>query len=158
MQKTATKNYNPITVNILLGGALSLLICLFIFMGANKDVQAATLPFEIGTEAVNQALPHAQDNPAEYRSEFASLIGSLISIVLPVSALLLLLYIIWGAVEWITSGGDKGKLEKARQRITTGIIGIIIVSATVSLFMIMQQILDICVLNFWNTTNCAMPV
>lgn len=39
-------------------------------------------------------------------------------------------YLITGAIHWITSTGDKTKLEEARNRITHSIIGIIVVAAT----------------------------
>lgn len=138
---------------------ISLVFGGLILFGLNKTAQASTIPFNIPSQAVEQELPHAfvPSETQSYSDSFASLVGSLISIVMPVAALLLLLYLIWGAIEWITSGGDKGKLEKSRQRITTGIIGIIIVSATVSLFMLMQQILNVCILNFWDN-NCTLPV
>lgn len=147
----------PIINKILFGIVLSGLV----LMNVSKVAQAAKLPFNIPTQAVKQELPHAfvPSETHSYSNSFASLIGSLISIVMPVAALLLLLYLIWGAIEWITSGGDKGKLEKSRQRITTGVIGIIIVSATISLFMLMQQILNICILDFWGSnSNCTLPV
>jgi hypothetical protein len=37
-----------------------------------------------------------------------------------------LLYFIWGAIDWITAGGDSGKIEKARNKITQAIIGMVI--------------------------------
>jgi len=118
-----------------------------------------TLPFNIGEEAVTQELPNATAetiDPTKYRQSFASLLGDLLSIILPVSALLLLFYLIWGAVEWILSEGDKGKLEKARQKMTNAVIGIVLVSATVSIFMLIQQILNVCILDFWGN-NCNLP-
>ena len=133
--------------------ALVILVGFALSSNLNFTSHAATLPFEIGKEAVDQDLPHADSESGNYRQNFADLVGSLLSIVIPVSALILLLYLIWGAIEWLTSGGDKGKLEKARGRITTGVIGIIVVSATISLFMLMQQILNVCVLDFWGTCS-----
>lgn len=150
---TAKTNKFKIT-GILL--ALVILVSFALSSNLNFTSHAATLPFEIGKEAVDQDLPHADSESGNYRQNFADLVGSLLSIVIPVSALILLLYLIWGAIEWLASGGDKGKLEKARGRITTGVIGIIVVSATISLFMLMQQILNVCVLDFWGT-DCKGP-
>lgn len=33
---------------------------------------------------------------------------------------------LWGAIEWITAGGDSGKVGKARDKITQAIIGLVI--------------------------------
>lgn len=38
-----------------------------------------------------------------------------------------LIFLIWGAIKWITSSGDKEKLQSARATITYSIIGLIIV-------------------------------
>ncbi|MFH2021698.1 MAG: hypothetical protein ABIJ33_00230 [Patescibacteria group bacterium] len=41
-------------------------------------------------------------------------------------AIMVLLYFIWGAVEWISSGGDKNKLESARNKMLHAVLGLII--------------------------------
>lgn len=79
---------------------------------------------------------------------FGNLIGTLFSGVMTTAAMLTFLYLLWGAVEWITSGGDKQKVESARNKITQAIVGLIVLAATTALFMLLQQFLDICVLNF----------
>lgn len=43
-----------------------------------------------------------------------------------IGAIMVIGYFLWGAVEWITSGGDTGKLDKARQKMTHAAIGMII--------------------------------
>jgi hypothetical protein len=47
------------------------------------------------------------------------------------------IYLLWGGVQWITAGGDKDALDKARKKITTALIGMII---TFSIFAIMFMI------------------
>jgi threonine/homoserine/homoserine lactone efflux protein len=37
-----------------------------------------------------------------------------------------LAFLIWGGIEWITSGGDKGKVDAARKKITYAIIGLLV--------------------------------
>ncbi len=48
-------------------------------------------------------------------------------------------YLITGAMHWITSAGDKTKLEEARNRITHSIIGIIVVAATWAIMTLTGQ-------------------
>lgn len=43
-----------------------------------------------------------------------------------IGAIMVLIYFIWGALEWISSGGDKGKVENARNRITQAVIGLVV--------------------------------
>ncbi len=41
-----------------------------------------------------------------------------------------LIFLIWGGIAWITSQGDKGKVEAARKRILFSIIGLIVAFAS----------------------------
>lgn len=43
------------------------------------------------------------------------------------ATVLSLFFILWAGIQWITSGGDKQALEKARARLTYAIIGLIII-------------------------------
>ncbi|NCN45610.1 MAG: hypothetical protein COU63_03685 [Candidatus Pacebacteria bacterium CG10_big_fil_rev_8_21_14_0_10_36_11] len=43
-----------------------------------------------------------------------------------IGAIMVLIFFIWGALEWISSGGDKGKVENARNRITQAFIGLVV--------------------------------
>lgn len=56
--------------------------------------------------------------------------------ILLVAGLATFLYLIYGGVEWITSGGDKGKIEEARSKITNGIIGLAIVASAWAVFLL----------------------
>ena len=40
---------------------------------------------------------------------------------------LLVIYIVWAGMQWITSGGDKQKVSTARNRLTAAVIGLIII-------------------------------
>lgn len=44
------------------------------------------------------------------------------------SGIMLLVYLVWGAFEWLTSGGDKGKIENSRSRIMNALIGVALVA------------------------------
>lgn len=76
-----------------------------------------------------------------YSTSFGSLISSVLSIVMVVALLLVLLYLVLGGIEWITSGGDKGKTEGARNKITAAIIGIIILAAAYALVQLVAYVL-----------------
>ncbi len=55
------------------------------------------------------------------------LIGFVISIVFIVAILIALFFLVYGGIKWITSGGDKGGVEAARNQIVAAVIGLIIV-------------------------------
>lgn len=60
-----------------------------------------------------------------------------IQIFLFVAGMVLLMYLFWGAYDWIISEGDKEKLGKARSKITNAIIGILIIALTLSIFILL---------------------
>ena len=76
-----------------------------------------------------------------WAKNIGSLISSVLTIVMVVAILLVLLYLIMGGIEWITSGGDKGKTEGARNKITAAIIGIIILAAAYALVQLVAYVL-----------------
>ncbi|MFH2085895.1 MAG: hypothetical protein ABII21_03880 [bacterium] len=52
-------------------------------------------------------------------------------------------YLILGGVTWITAGGDKGKLEEARNKITNGIIGLAIVASAWAIYLLLDYFFGI---------------
>jgi hypothetical protein len=56
-----------------------------------------------------------------------SVLGFVITFVFVIAVLVALLFLIWGGIKWIISGGDKGGVEAARNQIIAAIIGLIIV-------------------------------
>src|SRR3989344_5378616 len=53
---------------------------------------------------------------------------NLIQIILVVSALAALLYLFWGGISYITSGGDKEATKTAREKITNAVAGLAILA------------------------------
>lgn len=86
--------------------------------------------------------------PAGYTTSLGDLISGVLSIVMLIAGILVLLYLIWGAIQWITSGGDKGKLESARNRITQAVIGLIVLGATIAVFTLVQAFMGITIFKF----------
>jgi len=70
-----------------------------------------------------------------------SIITTLLSAVMAIAALATFGYLMWGSVEWIMSGGEKGKAEQARTKITTAVIGLFVLAATYAIFRLVLQIL-----------------
>jgi len=107
-----------------------------------------TIQFDIG-EAAQDILPYADDVAEGGGGQVvANIISSLLSVALVVGAIALLLFLVWGAIEWITAGGDSGKIEKARTRITQSIVGILVLSSVIAIFMVVQNILGVSLINF----------
>lgn len=105
--------------------------------------------FNIGEAAKNQGLPGAENFVAGAEGAgFGTFLSGLLGSILLIAALLVLLYLIWGAIEWITSAGDKSKTEKARDRMTQSVIGLIVLAATLAIYMLVQSFLGVSFFNF----------
>lgn len=76
-----------------------------------------------------------------WSTDLGLLINSVLNIIMVVALLLVFLYLILGGIQWITSGGDKGKTEEARNKITAAVIGIIILAAAYALVQFVAWIL-----------------
>lgn len=88
----------------------------------------------------------------------ANLISTVIGLLTVIAALYFMFMIITGAIGIISSGGDKGKYEDARNKITTGAIGFVVVVAAMFIVGLIGIILDIPILNLGEMiNNIRMP-
>ena len=69
-----------------------------------------------------------------------NLARNVITIVFIVAAIMTLFYLILGAINWISSGGDKGKVEDARNKITSAVIGLLILAAAWAIYQLVITI------------------
>lgn len=81
--------------------------------------------------------------PAGAESRFAKIISSAIGLITILAFIFFLFTLITGAIGIITSGGDKGRLEEARGRITTGVIGVIVVISGIFIVDLIARLLGI---------------
>lgn len=61
-------------------------------------------------------------------TEFSPMIKGIIQVIFVVAVILTFVFLLWGGIQWILSGGDKAKYEEARNRITAALIGLAIVA------------------------------
>lgn len=59
-------------------------------------------------------------------SKTSEIVGNIVTSLLIVAIILALIFLVFGGIKWITSGGDKAKLDSARSHITASIVGLII--------------------------------
>lgn len=82
-----------------------------------------------------------------FATDFGKLINGVLSFVMVIAALLVFMYLIWGGIEWITSGGDKSKTESARSKITSAVIGLVVVAASYAILTLALNFLGFSNLN-----------
>jgi hypothetical protein len=84
-------------------------------------------------------------------NNIGNVISGVITILLIAAAIIALFFLIWGGIRWITSGGDKSKVDSARQTIIASIIGLII---SLLAFFIITLVLGLFNLSL---TNLQLP-
>mgnify|MGYP001566401285 CR=1 FL=1 len=71
-------------------------------------------------------------------------IGGLLTFVVKaffvVAGVMALVYLLLGALAWITSGGDKAGVEKARDKIQAAIVGILMIVVVLAIVWTLEQI------------------
>jgi hypothetical protein len=77
-----------------------------------------------------------------------STISRILSMVMFLALLLVLAYLIKGAIDYISAGGEKSKTEAARNQITGAVVGLIILVAAVAGFTLIQTILGVEIIQF----------
>lgn len=80
--------------------------------------------------------PAGQDviNRAPVGEAVARMLSFLINMSFTVVAILVLLYMLWGAYLWISSGGDSEKITSARKKMVQAVIGMILFIAVFSIW------------------------
>lgn len=70
-------------------------------------------------------------------------ISSIVGLLFIIGFVWALLNIVTGGIAWISSEGDKANLEKARNKITHAIVGLIVVAAAWAIALLVGQFLGI---------------
>lgn len=60
-----------------------------------------------------------------------------------ISGLVAVLYLLMGAMAWITSGGNKESVDKAREKIQAALIGVILLFAVLAIIGVVENVLGI---------------
>lgn len=76
-------------------------------------------------------------------SNLGTIITNTITIFFAIGGIGFTIMILWGAVDWILSGGDKEKVAGARKRITTAITGLVLLSLAFVIIFVLGQILNL---------------
>lgn len=85
-----------------------------------------------------------QEDPGA--SALANFISKFIGIMTVIAFIWFIFTLFIGAIGWLGSGGDKAKLQEAQKKITTAIIGLVIVVSAIFLIKIIEVIFGISIL------------
>lgn len=96
------------------------------FLASSTDIQNI-----FGTVAPPPGTPGDPSDPIGGLSKLISvgLQGTIL-----IAALMALVYLLWGAIDWIASSGEKDKLLKAQNKMFQAVIGLIVLIAVFTVF------------------------
>lgn len=83
------------------------------------------------------------EHPANPAQTLSSLISTVIGLLTVISAIYFLISLITASISIIAAGGDSGKYEAARQKITTGAIGLVVSIAGIFIMDVIATLLGI---------------
>ncbi len=89
--------------------------------------------------------------PSQGFKTLGDFVSNALTISFVFAVLIVLVMLIWGAYEWIASGGDKEAVGKARSRIINALIGLAVLSIAFALARIAGQFLGV------DITQLAIP-
>lgn len=87
--------------------------------------------------ALAQDITITINKPPYAPGNISKLINSVLTMVFVITAVLAFAYLVWGGIQWITSGGDKTATEAARNRIQAAILGLFIVFAAWAIMLVL---------------------
>ncbi|MCE7897737.1 MAG: hypothetical protein DPW11_02465 [bacterium] len=79
-------------------------------------------------------------------SAVEKLISNTLVVLTVIAGIAFVLYFLLGGLNWITAGGDKGKIDKAKGMMTGGAIGLIIIVLSYSITWIVSAALGLNIL------------
>lgn len=75
--------------------------------------------------------------------EITDLLSFVIRGLFVIAGMLALLYLLLGGMAWITSGGNKESVDKARDKIQAAVIGLIVIVGVLAIVTLLEKALNI---------------
>jgi len=100
-------------------------------------------------DITNPAIPNSIGNVTTAAGPaFSSLIRALIGFALVAGSIAFIFWFLTGALQWITSGGDKDRVQRARDRISNAVLGLIILFSIYAALWLISRFLGVNLLYF----------
>lgn len=108
---------------------------------------AATKDIPLGTiDPVTDAYSKGSTTETGAITNLELFLSNLIGFLTTLAAIFFIIYFFMGAFGWVTSGGDKGKTEKAREQITQGVLGLVLIIAAYAIIGLIGSIIGLDIL------------
>lgn len=115
------------------------------FLALSLSLINLTQPLLVQAQIVNKAIPY--QTGASGDTAFAKYISVIWRTLVIVGGLAVLLYLIWGALDWIFSGSNPDRLKRAKDKMFNGIFGLAILVLSYAIVAIISRITGLNILN-----------
>lgn len=135
----------------------TILIAIFLVFSVLPVFAQDKQPFiNLGNKQKSGAIPGipAVGNP---NTSPGSLVSNGLRIMYILGGLTVLVFMVWGAFDWITSGGDKEKLSSAQKKITNSLIGLALLALSAFIVSLAGQIAGIDPLKMGTLPTLGQP-
>ncbi|HUV71749.1 MAG TPA: hypothetical protein VMW25_01955 [Clostridia bacterium] len=115
-------------------------------MDPNLLVQATTsVPGQgLGTlEGIGKLGSPDLINEVTAAGTFANILSNIIGVMTIIAIIWFTFVLLTGAIGWLSSGGDKTKIENSQKQITNGIIGLVVVISAIFVIKLIGTLLGI---------------
>jgi len=75
-------------------------------------------------------------------------LGVIMSAIFVIGAVAVFFFFILGGLEWILAGGEKAKVEGARNKMMQAVIGFAVLASSVAVFKLIQSVFHLTIFNF----------
>jgi hypothetical protein len=107
-----------------------------------SQVPLSNDPIRVNTTNTNYAFIQNTLTPSMFvRTAIMTLLG--------LAGVAAFIYLLWGGIQWITAGGDKDALEKARRKLINALVGLAIVFSSYAILFILRTLFNINLIG-WN--------
>lgn len=99
----------------------------------------------------------ANQDPNKAPELFGKFFSALVAVILVGATIWTLIQLLWGGLDWISSGGDKSKLEMAQHRLTTALLGLVLVFGSWAFYLLILQFLGLSPLGGTGSIELKLP-
>ncbi len=108
-------------------------------------------------EPVTEARAPLGDDNADFTRSLETYVSDILGIITILAALFFIVHAFLAAFQWVTSGGDSGKVTKARDRLMWSTLGLILIVATYSILGLIGGLIGFNILNIGDLIKFVDP-
>jgi type IV secretion system pilin len=105
----------------------------------------------------SSAFNEGSDTDTGVVENIVKLLSNIIGLITLLGGLFFIVHLFLAAFDWLSAGGDSGKVEKARNRIMQSVLGLTLMVMTYSIIGIISRIVGIDLINLGDTIRTLKP-